>query len=292
MSARLSSVAGEIEDAEVLIIDAAAHEWCCGWAESNGPDVVLPGVAFGDHAAWRSAMAEVFEKMEAEPSEVAVLICEPPGVTAADREHVASTLFGEHRVCALHVAAAPVLALYNTGFTGIVVDVGAEAAAIHAIYEGAAVLPAATLHPLADAVPLHEAVLRTANLADFSMRGALLHAVVLAGQGSAGGDFAAQLERDLGAALDATKWQPRVVARADRRLAVWLGGAILASIPSSVEHFVARVEHTADPAELGRRCPPLATLGLEAQEAERRRGSLLGVHRRRPYACHRHQPAA
>lgn len=270
-------MASDIEDAEVLIIDAAAHEWCCGWAESNGPDVVLPGVSFGDRDAWSAAMAEVFEKMEAEPSEIAVLLCEPPGVTAADREHVAATLFGVHRVCALHVAAAPVLALYNTGFTGIVVDVGEESASIHVIYDGAAVLETATIHALADAVPLHEAIIRTANLADASLRGALLHAVVLAGHGSVGGDFAAQLERELRAALDATKWQPRVVARADRRLAVWLGGAILASIPSSIEEFVARVEHEDDPAELGRKCPPLPALRIDEQEAARRRGALLGT---------------
>ena len=219
MSTRLSSVASDIEDAEVLIIDAAAHEWCCGWAESNGPDVVLPGVSFGDHAAWSAAMAEVFEKMEAEPSEIAVLLCEPPGVTAADREHVAATLFGEHRVCALHVASAPVLALYNTGFTGIVVDVGEDAAAIHPIYDGVALLEAATHHLLADAVPLHEAIVRTANLADASLRGALLHAVVLAGHGSVGGDFAAQLEREIKAALDSTKWQPYAPPRLGARYA-------------------------------------------------------------------------
>ena len=47
----------------VVIIDAGASSWCCGYHESEGPDVTMPGVGFTDRAAWGSQLAAAFEQL-------------------------------------------------------------------------------------------------------------------------------------------------------------------------------------------------------------------------------------
>jgi len=158
----------------VVIIDAGASSWCCGYHESEGPDVTMPGVRFTDHAAWASQLAAAFEQLEVDPSEVSVLLSEPPGVSAADREHAAKTLFHEHRVLALSIAASPIQALYHFDKTALVVDCAGDGASVYAVYDGFALLEGAAIAPLTD---LADAILRTVALIDTSLRGALLSQV-------------------------------------------------------------------------------------------------------------------
>ena len=55
-----------------------------------------------------------------------MLLTEAPGTSEATREQFVAALFAEHKIAGLHVAAAPLLAMYNTNFdTGILVDVSA-----------------------------------------------------------------------------------------------------------------------------------------------------------------------
>ena len=159
-----------------MIIDAGASSWCCGYHESEGPDVTMPGVRFTDHAAWASQLAAAFEQLEVDPSEVSVLLSEPPGVSAADREHAAKTLFHEHRVLALSIAASPIQALYHFDKTALVVDCAGDGASVYAVYDGFALLEGAAIAPLTD---LADAILRTVALVDTSLRGALLSQVAL-----------------------------------------------------------------------------------------------------------------
>ena len=183
----------------VVIIDAGASSWCCGYHESEGPDVTMPGVGFTDRAAWGSQLAAAFEQLEVNPSEVSVLLSEPPGVSAADREHAAKTLFHEHSVLALHMAASPLQALYHYDKTALVVDcAGGEGASVYAVYDGFALLEGAAIAPLTD---LADAILRTVALVDTSLRGALLARVLLVGAASMEGGLAEELQQELKATL-------------------------------------------------------------------------------------------
>ena len=232
----------------VVIIDAGASSWCCGYHESEGPDVTMPGVGFTDRAAWGSQLAAAFEQLEVNPSEVSVLLSEPPGVSAADREHAAKTLFHEHSVLALHMAASPLQALYHYDKTALVVDcAGGEGASVYAVYDGFALLEGAAIAPLTD---LADAILRTVALVDTSLRGALLARVLLVGAASMEGGLAEELQQELKAALASSPWEPRVLAKSERAFICWLGGATFCAMSSAEAAFVTRAEYDLDPAEL------------------------------------------
>ena len=249
----------------VVIIDAGASSWCCGYHESEGPDVTMPGVGFTDRAAWGSQLAAAFEQLEVNPSEVSVLLSEPPGVSAADREHAAKTLFHEHSVLALHMAASPLQALYHYDKTALVVDcAGGEGASVYAVYDGFALLEGAAIAPLTD---LADAILRTVALVDTSLRGALLARVLLVGAASMEGGLAEELQQELKAALASSPWEPRVLAKSERAFICWLGGATFCAMSSAEAAFVTRAEYDLDPAELGRRCPSVSGLPIHELEA-------------------------
>ena len=256
----------------VVIIDAGASSWCCGYHESEGPDVTMPGVGFTDRAAWGSQLAAAFEQLEVNPSEVSVLLSEPPGVSAADREHAARTLFHEHGVLALHMSASPLQALYHFDKTALVVDCAGEGAAIagegtasvYAVYDGFALLEGAAIAPLTD---LADAILRTVALVDTSLRGALLARVLLVGAASMEAGLAEELQQKLKAALASSPWEPRVLAKSERAYMCWLGGATFCAMSSAEATFVTRAEYDLDPAELGRRCPLVPGLAIHELEA-------------------------
>lgn len=74
-----------------------------------------------------------------------VLITDAPGNPRSHREKLADAWFSAHNVPALHIAAAPTLALYASGkTTGIVVDVGDGVSSVTPVYEGFAVPSAVT----------------------------------------------------------------------------------------------------------------------------------------------------
>ena len=113
-------------------------------------------------------------------------------------------------------------------------------------------------------------LLRTVNLCDVSVRGALLGNVVLVGGGTQLPGFAARLESSVRDALEQAKvkWRVRVVARGDRRLAVWLGGATLGATATGRSHFVGREQVRASEGALR---PAWSVLGACAVgELERR----------------------
>ena len=121
---------------DILLFDTGECQWRCGRAEEQGPDVVLPGVAAGHMQAWQRQIKVAIEQLEADPTECALILSEPPATTAAQRDERANFLF-ELGLQSVHFAAAPVLAIYDAGFdTGIVVDVGHRAAYIYAIADG------------------------------------------------------------------------------------------------------------------------------------------------------------
>ena len=254
----------------VVIIDAGASSWCCGYHESEGPDVTMPGVGFTDRAAWGSQLAAAFEQLEVNPSEVSVLLSEPPGVSAADREHAARTLFHEHSVLALHMSASPLQALYHFDKTALVVDCagegvhGVDCASVYAVYDGFALLEGAAIAPLTD---LADAILRTVALVDTSLRGALLARVLLVGAASMEAGLAEELQQKLKAALASSPWEPRVLAKSERAYMCWLGGATFCAMSSAEASFVTRAEYDLDPAELGRRCPLVPGLAIHELEA-------------------------
>ena len=133
---------------EVLLFDTGACQWRCGRADEQGPDVVLPGIAAGDTEAWQLQIKAAIEQLEADPTESALILSEPPATTTAQRAERADFLFGMG-LRSVHFAAAPVLAIYDAGFdTGMVVDVGQRAAYIYGLVDGLSVLEAATVVPL------------------------------------------------------------------------------------------------------------------------------------------------
>ena len=150
------------------------------------------------------------EQLEAEPSECALILSEPPATTAAQRAERADFLFGLG-LQSLHFAAAPLLAIYDAGFdTGMVVDVGQRAAYIYGLVDGLSVLEAATVVPLPasgeertwpeceDHLPLLlDALVRTLGLIDTSLRAQLLSSLTLVGGGSFAPELPERLEREL-----------------------------------------------------------------------------------------------
>ena len=265
-------------DAPVVIIDAGSCQWLCGYDDDSGPGVVLPGGS-DTPALLNTALKE----LDTEPSEVAILLSEYPGTLVSQRAKIAAELFA-CGVLAVHIAAAPRLALLHTGFdTGVLVDVGERSAFIVALYAGFDVFHAATVHPLAaraegdgpderdHVAGVREALLRTVALADASIREGLLSHIVLAGGGTMQQpSFRDRLQEELEDACAQAKWKPRVVANADRRLTCWLGGAVFSSLPSNEDRFVTQAEVEADPSLLEQQqhwYTPLACLPIDALEA-------------------------
>ena len=257
----------------VVVIDAGASEWFCGFDCDSGPAAKLPAIGVDDATTLRKQLRSAFDELDAVPSEHAVLFCEAAGATSIERDAIATILVDDLGVCALHFAAAPLLAIYNNGFdTGILVDVGTRVVHVYMMYEGIAVLDTASAFALEDAqdstvVRTADAVLRTIALAEMSVRGALLAAVVLVGSGSMAADFPSALEAQLASALRGSVWKPRVKANVDRRYASWLGGTIFCSLPSAQRLFVPAADYKAGgSARLHERALPLASTELEALE--------------------------
>ena len=215
---------------EVLLFDAGACQWRCGRAEEQGPDVVLPGVAAGDTEAWQHQFKAALEQLEADPTECALILSEPPATTAAQRAERASFLFALG-LQSVHFAAAPLLAIYDAGFdTGMVVDVGLRAAYIYALVDGLSVLEKATVVRLPssgeerawpdceDHLPLLlDALVRTLALIDISLREQLLATITLVGGGSFAPELPQRLEQQLREALKPAPWAVRIVAGKQRR---------------------------------------------------------------------------
>ena len=95
---------------DVLLFDPGVSQWRCGRAEEEGPDVVLPGIPDGDHEAWKQQVRAGIEALEADPTECAMVMSEPPTTTAAQRAERAAFLF-ELGLKAVHFAAGLVIAL-------------------------------------------------------------------------------------------------------------------------------------------------------------------------------------
>jgi hypothetical protein len=99
---------------DVLLFDPGVSQWRCGRAEEEGPDVILPGVPEDDHEAWQRQVRAGIEALEAEPTECAMIMSEPPATTPAQRAARAAFLFGLG-LRAVHFAAGLVLAMYDVG---------------------------------------------------------------------------------------------------------------------------------------------------------------------------------
>eukprot|EP00966_Prymnesium_polylepis_P197670 4580617-Prymnesium_polylepis.1 len=141
-----------MDDLPTVVLDVGTREWRCGWAHDEGPSECPPGVSAGDDAAWRAQLTSALEALEATPTECKVMLSERPGTSKAEREDAAKALFVEHGVPAVCIAAAPLLALFNfSRDTCVVVDVGKLSTFIFCVYEGHAILDAATVHSLAGA---------------------------------------------------------------------------------------------------------------------------------------------
>ena len=140
----------ELFQSPVVLIDAGAREWRCGFSDDDGPAVVLPGPPLGGgFSAWCAQLKQAFDELEVTPSEHAVVLSETPGTSAAAREAMAAAVFNDHGAGALWIAASPLLALFNSGRdTGVIVDVGERATYILMVYSGRP-LAHATVHPLA-----------------------------------------------------------------------------------------------------------------------------------------------
>ena len=185
---------------QLLVLDLGSDEWRCGWAEDSGPEVVVR--APEEDKDFLPLLSSVFEELRADPSQCAVLVSEPPGTSAPARMRVARTLFESHRVPALWIVAAPLLALFNAEReTVVMVDVADTVAFILTVHLGHAVVEACTAHPLvgenASSSALHEAILATVDLCDVSIRAELLANVFIVGKGSRDKSFAARLRTDL-----------------------------------------------------------------------------------------------
>ena len=128
----------------VIMVDAGESLWKIGWAGGEGPEVMLPRQPELSLAAmWRS----VFDTLEVEPSEHAVLASEAVGSPSATREAVAAAVF-ELGVQYLAIAPTPMLSLYHLDIdTGLVVDIGERAAIVWPVCDGYPVLAAATVLP-------------------------------------------------------------------------------------------------------------------------------------------------
>eukprot|EP00966_Prymnesium_polylepis_P292777 6761778-Prymnesium_polylepis.1 len=142
------TVANEIGD--VVVVDAGSDEWRAGFVTDEGPSVVVSGSSVsGGMAAdrWR----DIFEHLDAEPTEHSVLVTEPPGTPRDRREATVATLLAVGCKAAF-VAAPQLLALFaSDATTGVVVDVGEETTTIWPVYDCQPVLAAATSHALGGA---------------------------------------------------------------------------------------------------------------------------------------------
>ena len=122
-----------------VVIDAGAAAVRVGWAGDDGPMEVLEG---------GTSLKAALEALEAEPSEVAVVLSEAPGAPAAERAASAAALFSLGVPC-LYISSAPLLALLHTGMdTGVAIDVGATATSILPLFDGHPILGAAARVPL------------------------------------------------------------------------------------------------------------------------------------------------
>ena len=266
----------------VVVADAGACEWRIGYVEDGGPSVILPAHVTADGRMDVAKLPDALRALESfeELEECALVLAEPPDESEAHRERAAAAAFTVQAVQAVCCYPAPLLAVYNAQFdTGVLVDVGFPATFIYIMYDGKSVLDGAVLHGLggkhcgstADAscdglfdpsllddehaaakelCGLPEAIVRTVMLADVSLRQQLLGHIALVGGTSKLSQCPERLEEGLKATLvdkGATALMPRVIANPDRRLAQWLGGALLSQMTSAQGLFVSRDVFKSDP---------------------------------------------
>ena len=285
----------------VVVADAGACEWRLGYVEDGGPSVILPAHVTADGRMDVAKLPDALRALESfeELKECALVLAEPPDESEAHRERAAAAAFTVQAVQAVCCYPAPLLAVYNAQFdTGVLVDVGFPATFIYIMYDGKSVLDGAVLHGLggkhcgstADAscdglfdpsllddehaaakelCGLPEAIVRTVMLADVSLRQQLLGHIALVGGTSKLSQCPERLEEGLKATLvdkGATALMPRVFANPDRRLAQWLGGALLSQMTSAQGLFVSRDAFKSDPRAV--HAPPrtVACRSLQAME--------------------------
>lgn len=270
-------------EATVIVFDAGSREFRAGFSGEDGPVECLPA---------STTFAAALEALEVEAEEVAIVISEKPGTSAETREATAQALFSLG-VPELYISVAPLLAIYHTGVeTGVAVDVGEKLTTIlpllcgHALVDVGVTVPLGGAHlpdsrddcsglfepdacvAAAGAVGVHEAVLRTVAMCDASMRGALLGNVVLTGGGTLLPGFSERLHRELTAALEAARapFTAKVVARGDRRIATWLGGATFGAMATGRAQLISRAAAAADPRTLHRPWTRLSVVPLAELE--------------------------
>ena len=282
-----------------VCVDAGRSEFRYGFADMDAGADVMAGVDASDTKILMQHLATALDELlgddESDDEQIHLLISERPGISRDEREAMATAIFSDKRVDSLWMVAAPLLALFNAGKdTCVVVDVGETAAYVLPIFQGHPLHDAATCHPIAGGSSggdlsscavlfeqtanggggdgLHDAILRTVQLADVSVRGALLANIVLVGGGSLLPGCVERLERELAVALRkrGAPWSPSVVANADRRIAAWLGASLLTAMPSAQARFVSRAEYASDPSLIQERCASLPCLDLAALEARQR----------------------
>ena len=132
-------------DIDVVVVDVGSTQWRAGFASDEGPRLIMnvkPGES--DEIRWR----HIFEELESDPSDVAVLVSESPGVAVDQREHMATFLFRELNVAALYCVATPIMGAYGTDtVTGIIVDIGEHTTAVWAAFDGYPIVSAAIIVP-------------------------------------------------------------------------------------------------------------------------------------------------
>lgn len=137
-------------DSPVIVVDAGANEWRCGWSDESGPSIILPGLtpSDGGRRQLTAKLRAMFEALQVEDaSECTVLVGEPAGVSDGWRCGIATVLFAEFRVKAVAAVATPLLCLYSLQIdSGCIVDVGERVTCILPVHHGCPLLtPTAVL---------------------------------------------------------------------------------------------------------------------------------------------------
>jgi actin-related protein len=137
----------DMDGLPVVVVDVGSTEWRVGWADDDGPSVVVPAPT--NAAGFVSNCLHSLEGFD-EANACTVLLSEPPDQTSARRDAAARLLFAHPTVQALCCMPSPLLSVYAAEFdTGVLVEVGWARTFVFALYEGRPVLDGVTCHALA-----------------------------------------------------------------------------------------------------------------------------------------------
>ena len=215
----------------------------------------LKGGHIEDWDAIEAIMRFTFESLDVNPNESQVLLTEPTFVSPKIRQRLAQMMFHEFGVGHLYFALRPVLALMATRKkSGIVFDFEPDYTFIVPIFKRFAIPHAVEIlnPPVTTGLELSflaERLVAAIENTDTDIHDLLYGNIVLTGSSTTTTRFKEKLQKEIVTAISSDR-EFSIIDAPERLYLPWIGGSMIAYLPSFIEAWVSHTEFSQEGPEV------------------------------------------